>query len=265
MRNVLFPALAALVLSGCASVPPVAPGDPIYHYLRTNRDGSEAEHVVQYRPTRSGIAVYKWVEKCTTAAYVTAEMDPAIRHGTRFVAGKVARDGSQAAFGTLELDPTGPALQMELDPPGMGHLSERVKLAALPYLIYDFDFADLNAFLQEARPRQDFAFELPVIWPGPGPSLFRQLGRMTARYAGEERHLGRRTTRFDLRVAGPSPTTGALWIDAQRGFIVEAELGLPNHQEYRDFRLRLERVEGGGQKAWDALTRGHYANCPAKS
>lgn len=258
-------ALLLLLVTGCATVPaPTPTGDSIYHYLRTNRDGSEPEHVVQFRPTRTQIAVYKWVEKCTNAAYVTADMDEGLREGRRFIAGKVAKDGSQASFGTLTLDPAASALAVDVTPPGApGPLRERVPLRARPYLIYDFDLADLNAFLQEHRPRADFAFELPVIWPGEGPSLFRQLGRLDARYAGEENHLGRRTARFALRVIGPTPSTGALWIDAARGFIVEAELGLPNHQEYRDFRLRLERVEQGGTPAWDALTRAHYAACPA--
>lgn len=249
-----------LLMAAALATAPVA---PIYHYVRSNRDGSEPENVVQYRPTRTGIAVYKWVEKCTRAAYVTAEMTPGLREGRLFVAGKVAKDGRQDKFGTLTLDPAASTLMVEIDPPGMNHLSERVKLGGRPYLLYDFDFADLNAFLQEQRPRKDFAFELPVIWPGEGPSLFRQLGRMTAHYVGKERHLGRRTIRFDLAVNGPSPSTGTLWIDAARGFIVEAELGLPNHQEYRDFRLKLARTQAGGAGAWDALTKGQYANCPA--
>lgn len=251
----MFDLIAALTLAATSA-------SPILHYVRSNRDGSEREHVVQYRPTRTGIAVYKWVEKCTTAAYVTAEMTPDLRQGQLFVAGKVAKDGSQAAFGTLTLDPAGPALQAEIDPPGMGHISERVKLRSLPYLLYDFDFADLNAFLQEERPRRSFRFELPVIWPGAGPSMFRQLGQLRARYGGKSRRLGRNTIRFDLTVAGPTRSTGRLWIDADKGFIVEADLGLPNHQEYRDFSLALERIEHGNQGNWDALTRAHYATCP---
>ena len=252
--------LGAFTLASCATVPPPA-SDSIYHYLRTNRDGSEPEHVVQYRPSRTGIAVYKWVEKCTTAAYVTAEMDETVREGRLFIAGKVAKDGGQARFGTL--DAAGPALKAEIDPPGGSHISARHPLQSRPFLLYDFDFADLNAFLQQHRPRADFSYELPVIWPGDGPSLFRDYGRLHARYVGEEQHLGRRTARFNLSVDGAVESTGSLWIDAARGFIVEAELGLPNHQEYRDFRLKLERVERGGKPVWDALTRSHYAGCPS--
>lgn len=74
MIRKLLPGLA-IIMAGCATVPQPPVGRSIYHYVRTNRDGSEPEHVVQYRPTRTEIAVYKWVEKCTTAAYVTAETD----------------------------------------------------------------------------------------------------------------------------------------------------------------------------------------------
>ena len=253
--------LLLLLLTGCSTTPPPpATGDAIYHYIRSNRDGSEPEHVVQFRPARTRIAVYKWVEKCTTAAYVTAVMDGRLREGRLFTAGKVARDGSQVSFGTLALD--GFALVAEVDPPGSPHISARHQLKSRPYLLYDFDFADLNAFLQTHQPRADFAFQLPVVWPGKG-GLFKDYGQLHARYAALEQRLGRLTVRFDLAVDGDPRSAGALWIDAARGFIVEAELGLPNHQEYRDFRLRLERVERGGRPAWDALTRSQYSGCPA--
>ena len=249
-------------LAGCASVQTPSPvGDPIYHYVRSNSDGSEPEHVIHYRPSRREIAVYKWVEKCTTAAYVTAEMDDALREGRLFVAGKVARDGSQARFGTLALDPTESALVVDVTPPGAQRIQMRHPLGSRPFLIYDFDLADLNAFLQEHRPKGRFAYELPVIWPS-DEGLFRDYGQLTAQFAGEEERLGRQTRRFDLTVDGPMPSIGTLWIDRDRGFIVEANLGLPNHQEYRDFLLKLDRVQAGGTAAWNALTQSQYAGCP---
>ena len=233
---------------------------PILHYVRSNRDGSEPEHVVQYRPNRTGIAVYKWVERCTTAAYVTAEMGEDLRDGRVFIAGKVARDGSQARFGTLTV--AGNALAADVTPPGGPRIQAAHQLKARPFLLYDFDFADLNAFLQEHRPRADFAFDLPVIWPG-DENIFRGLGTLKANYRGEQRHNRRRTLYYDLRVEGPKPSNGKLWVDAEHGYIVEAELGLPNHMEYRDFRLKLEKVQPGGLAAWDELTASQYASCAA--
>lgn len=235
---------------------------PIFHYIRSNRDGSEPEHVVQYRPSQKDIAVYKWVEKCTTAAYVTASMSDDMHTGRVFFAGKVAKDGTQARFGTLTLDPVLMLLAADVTPAGGKRIRLRHSLRAIPYLLYDFDFADLNSFLQEIRPKRDFAFALPVVWPS-DESIFRDLGMLRGHYAGAEQRAGRDVIRFDLRVEGETPSSGTLWFDARDYFIVEAELGLPNHQEYKDFKLKLEKIEAGGQPAWDALTKSQYANCPA--
>lgn len=235
---------------------------PILHYVRSNIDGSQPEHVVHYRPSRREISVYKWVSKCTTSAYVTAWMDERVQEGTLFVAGKVTRDGSQARFGTLTLDPARSTLVADVTPPGGPRIQESHPLKSRPFLLYDFDFADLNSFLQEHRPQKDFSFELPVIWPGQN-GVFRDLGLLRAAFGGEEDYLGRKTIRFDLTVTGTTPSSGTLWIDAEGGHIVEARLGLPNHQEYRDFRLTLEKATAGGKAAWDGLTASQYADCPA--
>ena len=240
----------------------LATPSPIFHYVRSNRDGSDPEHVVHFSPTRTGNAVYKWVSKCTTAAYVTAEMSDDLQQGRAFIAGKVAKDGSQAQFGTLTLDPRALSLTADVTPPGGPRIQARHGLRGIPYLLYDFDLADLNSFLQEHRPARDFSFALPVIWPS-DESVFRDLGMLRAHYAGAESHMGRDTLRFDLTVEGPTPSTGVLWVDAAAGFIVEAELGLPNHLEYTDFRLRLERMEKGSRSDWDSLTKSQYADCPA--
>jgi hypothetical protein len=250
------------MLQGCVGViHEPRHGELILHYVRSNQDGTRPEHVVQFRPNRRDVAVYKWVNKCTTAAYVTARMDEQVRGSANYVAGKVDKDGSQTAFGTLMLERATSTLVARLAPSRQLEINDRHLLKARPFLLYDFDFADLNAFLQTHRPRTDFSYELPVIWPGER-QLFRELGRLYAKAAGEESHLGRRTFRFDLVVQGPTPSAGTLWIDAADGFIVEATLGLPNHQEYRDFRLRLEKVHRGGQADWQALTSAHYADCP---
>jgi hypothetical protein len=249
--------MLTLLLAAALAAP-----SPIYHYIRSNRDGSEPEHVVHYRPSKTGIAVYKWVEKCTTAAYVTAEMSDDVRQGRVFFAGKVAKDGSQARFGTLTLDPVLMILAADVTPPGGQRIRVRHSLRAVPYLLYDFDFADLNSFLQEVRPAADFSFALPVIWPS-DEAVFRDLGMLRAHYAGPDQRSGRNVLRYDLRVEGDTPSTGTLWVDARDWFIVEAELGLPNHMEYKDFRLKLEKLEAGSEATWDALTKNQYANCPA--
>ena len=81
-----------------------APTDEIRHYVRSNRDGSEAENVVHFRPTRTDVAVYKWMSECNGAAYVTAQMDPLTWEPRGLDAGKVGKTGTQEKFGRIDLD-----------------------------------------------------------------------------------------------------------------------------------------------------------------
>ena len=177
------------------------------------------------------------------------------------MAGKVARDGSQTSFGTLTLDHPRNRLLVDIKPPGGPRLQQAHALKSRPFILYDFDFADLNAVLQADRPSARFAYDLPVIWPA-ADGLFRDYGRLVGTFAAFETHLGRRTLRFNLRVEGGSKARGTLWLDRAGGFIVDAVLPLPNHDNYRDFRLQLVDVDHGGPTAWAALLAGHYANCP---
>jgi hypothetical protein len=130
--------------------------------------------------------------------------------------------------------------------------------------LFDYDLASLNVALQEKRPRGDFSFGLALVWPGQSSAkFFRYMGRVDARHRGTENHLVRQTRRFDLTLAGAKPGRGTLWSDAATGIIVDAEFDQPNHPGYRDLRLKLDRVEPGGQSAWDALLKRHYRDCPA--
>jgi hypothetical protein len=87
------------------------------------------------------------------------------------------------------------------------------------------------------------------------------LGRADARFVGEERKEGRRTLRYEL--GGPAfagELGGPLWLDPRNGFVVAAELGRPNHAEYRDFKLRLTGVSSGAV-ACKRLLKAHFERC----
>jgi hypothetical protein len=105
---------------------------------------------------------------------------------------------------------------------------------------------------------------VPLIWPKPVGWEFQNLGRADAVFEREETHAGRPALRF--RVGGPAfagDKGGPLWLDKADGHVLGAEWAIPNHAEYRDFKLVLEKVEGGGAPAWDRLLRAHYEACPA--
>lgn len=74
---------------------------------------------------------------------------------------------------------------------------------------------------------------------------------------------GKKLRRFDLTLRSNPTVRGLLGLDPAHGYIVVAEFDRPNHDNYQDFALRLERIERGGTLAWKRLLKEHYAGCTA--
>lgn len=253
MLRTLF---AALVLAACASAPEPAPSiGRMYHYVRSNQDGSLPEHIYQYRASATALEVGKQVSPCTNSAFVTAVFDPAAGQGLSFTGGRLARDLSQDAFAWLTRE--NGALHARVP---MANIDQRVAIADEPYVLYDFDLADLNArFAGAPAPHEDFRFVVVLIWPQENVSeVFRDLGWANARFAAAETHLNRSAHRYELS----GGLNGTLWLDAREGHILEANFAEPNHTEYENFRLVLQSVHDDGAEAWRAARAAHWQGCP---
>lgn len=248
--------LAALALAACASAPEPAPAiGRMYHYVRSNQDGSLPEQIYQYRASATELEVGKQVSRCTNSAFVTATFDPVTGQGTSFTGGRLARDLSQDAFAWLTREDG--ALHARVP---AANIDQSVAVAGEPYVLYDFDLADLNArFAGQPAPQSDFRFAVVLIWPQENVSeVFRDLGWANARFSGAETHLNRSAHRYALS----GGLNGQLWLDAQDGHVLEARFAEPNHTEYADFRLVLQSVHNDGASAWRAARAAHWQGCP---
>lgn len=250
--------LAALALSACASAPEPTPSvGRLYHYVRSNQDGSEPEQIYQYRASTTRIEVGKMVSRCTNAAFVTAELDP-VRHQPReLVGGRLGRDLNQAPFAWLNFDPAARELHARVPQAGV---DARLTVDGEPWVLYDFDLSDLNALLTARGPsRENFRFAVALIWPEEGAANpLRNLGWADARFVNAEAHHGRASLRFNVSGA----LNGQLWLDAGEGHVLEASFAEPNHMEYENFRLVLQSVEPNGAASWRAARAAHWADCP---
>lgn len=256
----LKPLFAALALTACASAPAATAPSPVgrlYHYVRSNHDGSLPEQIYQYRASETRLEVGKMVSNCTNAAFVTAELDLARGQPRELVGGRLGRDLNQEAFAWLTYDAASRDLHARIP---QANIDTRVAVDGEPWIIYDFDLSELNARLAgRAAPREDFRFAVALIWPEEGAaSPFRNLGWATARFAGEVRRLNRDAVRFDVS----GGLNGQLWLDAREGHVIEARFAEPNHTEYENFRLVLQSVEDDGAASWREARAAHWRDCP---
>lgn len=198
-------------------------------------------------------------ERCTNAAFVTATIGGG--EAVRLTGGRLRPGASHEDFAELLF--VDGRIDARLTAPS-GELRQTVAVADRPWHLYDFDLASLTASPPpEVKDQRDFSFGIALVWLGEDPADFlRYLGRADARFVREEAHGGRRTLRYEI--GGPAfegALGGPLWLDARGGFVVGAELGRPNHAEYRDFKLRLTAVRHGSG-AWKRLLEAHFDGCP---
>lgn len=235
---------------------PAADLRPVFHYRRTNGDGSEAEDIHVFAEAPGRIAVMKEKSRCTNAAYVTAEIDPATGQAKALVGGRLTRELTQHPFAWLTTAEGGTKLQARI---GSRDAAPTYELAVTaPWRVYDFDFADMAAYPpKEIGARADFGFDLPLILSTDDGFSFSNRGRMRLSGAANTRHFGGPAIRY--RASGAAGN-GRLWFDARSGVLLEARLPLANHSEYRDFRLRLIRTHYG-EARWKAALADHWRGC----
>lgn len=259
-------ALLALALAGCATVER-APADRIgriYSYVRSDRDGAGAETIRVYRASRTHIEVSKMRGRCTNAAHVTAELDIERGHATRLGGGRLRPNAGREEFAVLTYDAAARRIDARINPPGGAPIEASIAVPDQPWHLFDFDLASLTIAQQyRANHRADFSFGLPLVWPADAPHFFRYLGRADLRFVREEMHGGRRALRFEAGGPAFGDRGGPIWFDAAEGHIIEALWGIPNHEEHRDFALRLTGVSDGGPEEWRRLLSAHFENCPA--
>lgn len=255
----LAPLFVCALSTACAAAP--RNGDPVgrlYHYLRTNQDGSEPEHVWVYRKSAFEVEVVKVVERCKRAAYVTAELDPTRRQPTNLVGGQLKPDGTQEKFAFL----TYTAAKRELDARvPVAKIDTKVPVEHEPWRMYDFDLADLTSVSAGRAPaRADFAFGVVLAWPADTEHPIKYLGQAKAKFSTAEEHLQRAALRFAVSGA----LNGDLWLDAREGHVIEARFAEPNHSEYKDFRLVLQTLETDAVRRWHDVRFDHWRDCKSE-
>lgn len=236
----------------------LAAAAPVLHYVRSNSDGTEPETVIVFADAPGSVRVFKGREPCTSAAYVTAELDSVSGQTRSLVGGRLGRDLAQHAAAWFS-NPAGRAQvrlgSPESDPVFDIAVSDR-------WFLYDFDFADWIARPPaEILSREDFSREMVLLLTGDDEPTMGSRGTFQLTYAGTGEVEGRGFIYY--RAGGPAlgGGTGSMWFDAVDGRLLAARLPLANHAEYSDFAYHLVHREDG-EDAWRAALASHWEGCP---
>lgn len=222
------------------------PVGQVFHFVKSQRDGTHATRISVYVPDADRIESLKWDEGADTATLVMAGMDWPRFSVKHFQGWRLAR--GQAPEPRVTLDVAGDQLSMSL-------MSEPLQLGHWPWHSYDFDFTSLNLTLPHLlKPRRGLSiWRTDFVYTDP-PKV-AELGTVELRFEKLERRDGRRLRRYSIGGPGLQDLAGTWWSDARTGLLVEYELPIGDEPGYRDVRLKLESTEKLDAARWEAFKR----------
>lgn len=257
MRRLLASALLLIPapLTGQVSAfrydPARVPLGMVYHYLKTNIDGTHPEHIVQYVAAHDRMEVYKFQAPATRAALVTAWVDWELFSATRLESRQVWKDSTRL-IATLVYDRA--AREVAVDVFGR---AERTAIPRVPFHVYNFDLGSLNMALPHlVNPRATFTVELadPTYQEQP---IFRHRGAVEVRYLEDAERDGQACRAYRIDGPGLEGKGGTLWVRKDDGFAQDIEIALPDNPSWTSFKLRLERRERMTPAEWEAFRLAH--------
>jgi hypothetical protein len=228
----------------------------VFHYLKTNIDGSQPENVSLYIAAADRIEAFKFHEKGTRAGLVVAEMDWPRFCARRLESWQVSSGTDKKLFATLEADPAAGRVSVSI--PTMKPAPERIEIGRFPFHIYNFDLASLNvSFAHLADPEKPFTVGVAdPTFSSDGP-LLAYKGDLNVVYERDETRNGVKCRRY--AASGPGiGGRGTIWVNKRRFNIEDMEFDVPDNPEWKTFKLRLVRTEKMSAAGWKDFIAAHF-------
>ena len=229
----------------------------VYHYLKTNIDGTNPEHVSIRIASKDRIESFKFHPQGTRAGLVIAKMDWSIFSVTSLESWQVFKDKDKVLAATLVYLPASKEVAVTL--PFMNRPTEKVSIPFLPFHVYNFDFASLNfAFPHLTNPRKTFRIGVSdPTFSDQGPA-FRYRGEVDVSYIGEERRYGLACRKYRIDGPGLENKGGFIWINKGSGYFQDAEIQLADNPNWQTFKFKLQKVERMNAAEWENFMKAQF-------
>ena len=224
----------------------------VFHYLKTNIDGTNPEHVSQFIAGDDKLEAFKFHPQETPAGLVIATMDWTIFSAKRLESWQVLEENERKLFATLDYDAAEKSVAVAF--PAINKPSEKTAIKYLPFHVYNFDFGSLNfAFPHLVNPKKSFTIGIADPTFKDTGATFVYRGEATIKYVGDERRNDAKTRKYNISGDGLENRGGFIWVNKKGGFIEDMEIALPDNPEWTSFKLLLMKVEKMSRGEWEAF------------
>lgn len=229
----------------------------VYHYLKTNIDGTHPERVSHFVAAKDRLEAFKFHPGGERAALVIADISWSNFSVRRLESWQVFRNGDKKLFATLVYLDDHRVTEVSIPP--MGRIGERTRIGQLPFDVYNFDLGGLNfVFRHLIDPRKSFVIGIAdPTFQDQGP-VFKYRGEVTVNYEGEEIRHEVRCRKYRIGGPGLEHRGGIIWVNKTKGHIEDIEIQLPDNPDWQSFKFRLTAVEQMTRPQWEAFMKSQF-------
>lgn len=217
----------------------------VYHYTKSNLDGSKPITVSVYITAKDRLEVLKAEADIEDAAHVTAQMDWDKFSATELNAGVILKDGSRQQRATLKLSTKDNSISVKV-----AGQEKTVTVGHYPVHIYNFDFISLSfIFRHLADPKA--GFEIGVADPTFDSNIFAYKGKASFKYTGDEKLHGVECRKYLISGEAFGGKEGTIWVNKKRGHVEKIEIPVRDNPDWKDFKLELKAVQKMTPEEWN--------------
>ena len=229
----------------------------VYHYVKTNVDGTQPENISLYIAGENRIESLKYHEKGERAGLVIAEMDWAAFLPKKLESWQVLSQSERKLFATLTFNPAEKAVEVSI--PAMRPKPEMAPIGRLPFHLYNFDLASLNvSFPHLADPKGAFTVGIAdPTFKQDGP-MFAYRGDLRVVYERDEVRGGVKCRKYSAAGSGIGGGKGTIWVNKKLGHIEDMEFDVANNPDWKTFKLKLRRIEKMNGEAWQRFIASQF-------
>ncbi len=229
----------------------------VYHYTKSNLDGSKPATVSIYVSSSDIIEVYKAEVEVSDAAHIIAKMDWSTFSASELDSGHLLKDGTREPVAKLALSKADNTLRVHLR-----DQDESVAIDHYPVHIYNFDFISFNYTLRHLKDPTK-TFEIGIADPVfQGEGLIRYKGKAKIEFIGEA--PCHQTTCRKYRITGKpfGDQEGFIWVNKKEGYAENIEIPVPDNPDWNSFKFELKKVEQMTPAEWENYKKNNIGRKP---
>lgn len=208
----------------------------VYHYIKSNIDGSYPARILIYIRDNDHLEVLKFEEHGMDAALVRAHIDWETFSADRLESWVLTPDGKQHPQASLFSFYN--ARTCTISWQGQNN---RIRVGHYPVHVYNFDFISLNYILRHWNDPEG-ELTIGILQPNfdPDPkTIMNYEGTVLIKFLEQEEHNQQSCRKYRIGGEGLKGSDGLMWVNIRKGYIEDIEIPIADNPSWKDFKFRF--------------------------